>query len=88
MTPEEVALVLGEDTVEAVRTAVCAAYVRSRSTGDNPKGSKAIEELLVAMLASVIDAPGSCMTPQQRAERCAERLTAIMDRVAADRLSC
>ena len=53
MTFEDMERLLGKDTVAAVRASVEKAYVASRREGDTC-GPAALQELLIAMLASVV----------------------------------
>lgn len=76
MTLDEIANVLGQDTVDALQAAVRKAYIAANRDTDVVKGRRALDWLLMAMAASAIGPNNP--DADSRVESCCEALRGIM----------
>lgn len=71
MTFDQIERILGESTVQQVQAAVEAAFIASRSQEDGPR---ALDNLLIALLVSVIVTPQDFASSESRVAACQQML--------------
>lgn len=79
MTFDDIEKQLGKSVVDGVEGSVTRAFIAARQCESSVKGQLALEDLMLAMLASIIATPSQLDVARSRAELCAGRLVESVD---------